>query len=117
MTLHRTLTRWTVAAILAMAAFACGPAAAEDFEIVVHHAEINDVRISPKVGDTLTFVNEAGIAHNLYVTYPDGTSVTLDTQPPGTRRSVTLTQSGPAVVRCWIHPIIRMDVTVGPAAE
>lgn len=87
---------------------------AEEFEVPIYHLEISDLKISPKVGDTIVFLNRASIAHNLYVTYEDGEVETLDTQPPGTTKRLLLKQKGHAVVRCWIHPIIRMDLDVVP---
>jgi hypothetical protein len=37
---------------------------------------------------------------------------TLDTQPPRTTKRAVLKQAGHVVVRCWIHPIIRMEFDV-----
>lgn len=88
------------------------PARAEEFEITIHHAELQEVKISPHVGDTISFVNHADIAHNLYLTYEDGQVETLDTQPPRTIKRTVLKQVGHVVVRCWIHPIIRMELDV-----
>ncbi len=88
-------------------------ASATTFELVIHHAELEDTGISPKVGDTITFINDADISHNLYLTYEDGHVETLDTQIPKTKKSVVLRQPGKVVVRCWIHPVIRMEMTVG----
>lgn len=88
------------------------PARAEEFEIAIHHAELQEVKISPKVGDTISFVNHADIAHNLYLTYEDGQVETLDTQPPRTVKRTVMKRVGHVVVRCWIHPIIRMELDV-----
>jgi hypothetical protein len=41
----------------------------------------------------------------------------LDTQVPGVTRAATLEQSGETVVRCWIHPVIKMELDVKPAAD
>ncbi|MCK0197915.1 methylamine utilization protein MauL [Ancylobacter sp. 6x-1] len=90
------------------------PARAEEFEVQIHHTEVLNPGISPRVGDVLSFVNHAEIAHNLYLTYEDGTVVTLDTQPPGTTKRAMLKQAGHVIVRCWIHPIIRMEFDVAP---
>ncbi len=87
-------------------------ASGEDFEVSIHHVELQDPGLKAKVGDTITFVNHAGIAHNLYLTYEDGQIETLDTQPPRTSKRTVLKQAGHVVVRCWIHPIIRMELDV-----
>ncbi len=92
------------------------PASAEEFEVTIHHAELQEVTIKPRVGDTIRFVNHADIAHNLYLTYEDGGVETLDTQPPRTTKHAVLRRSGHVVVRCWIHPIIRMELDVADKA-
>ena len=88
------------------------PAMAEEFEVTIHHVELQDPGLKTKVGDAITFVNHADIAHNLYLTYEDGQVETLDTQPPRTTKRTVLKQAGHVVVRCWIHPIIRMEFDV-----
>ena len=111
-----TRTTSLLAAIIVAGLAAIGkpqPASAATFELVIHHAELETTEINPKVGDTITFINEADISHNLYLTYEDGHIETLDTQIPKTKKSVVLQQPGKVVVRCWIHPVIRMEMTVG----
>lgn len=94
------------------------PANGEEFEVTIHHAELQEVAIKPRVGDTIRFVNHADISHNLYLTYEDGQVETLDTQPPRTTKHAVLRRAGHVVVRCWIHPIIRMELDVaGKAAD
>lgn len=88
------------------------PAAAAEFEVTIHHVELQDPGLKTKVGDAITFINHADIAHNLYLTYEDGQVETLDTQPPRTTKRTVLKQVGHVVVRCWIHPIIRMEFDV-----
>ncbi|MCG5249366.1 methylamine utilization protein [Methylorubrum extorquens] len=88
------------------------PAAADEFEVTIHHVELQDPGLKAKVGDAITFVNHADISHNLYLTYEDGRVETLDTQPPRTTKRTVLKQAGHVVVRCWIHPIIRMEFDV-----
>ncbi|GAA0243407.1 hypothetical protein LNAOJCKE_5225 [Methylorubrum aminovorans] len=98
---------------LALTSFHFSTAAdAEDFEVPIHHVELQDPGLKTKVGDTIAFVNHADIAHNLYLTYEDGQVETLDTQPPRTTKRAVLKQAGRVVVRCWIHPIIRMELDV-----
>lgn len=87
-------------------------ASAEEFEVTIHHVELQDPGLKAKTGDAITFVNHADIAHNLYLTYEDGQVDTLDTQPPRTKKRTLLKQAGHVVVRCWIHPIIRMEFDV-----
>jgi len=106
-----------VFALLGLTLMALTPSAAsaEEFELIIEHTEIQETDIKPKVGDTIKFVNKADIAHNLYLTYEDGSVLNLDTQFPGTSKTALLEKSGKVVVRCWIHPIIRLDIDVAEA--
>lgn len=106
------ICRLAFSAALLFAATMSATAGADQFEIPIHHTEVLDTGIKPKVGDTIAFVNHADIAHNLYLTFEDGTMETLDTQPPGTTKKAKLNRSGHVIVRCWIHPIIRMEFDV-----
>lgn len=98
--------------ICATAWVGCGAARAANYEVVIHHAELQETGIKPKVGDTITFVNHAEISHNLYLTYEDGRMETLDTQIPNSTKTAVLRTAGRVVIRCWIHPIIRLEMTV-----
>lgn len=111
MALDPGFRRLTAGLVLSVAVL-IAPASAEEFEVTIHHAELQDVTISPRVGDAIRFVNHADIAHNLYLTYEDGGVETLDTQPPRTAKRAVLKRAGRVVVRCWIHPIIRMELEV-----
>lgn len=102
-----------------VAAMALLPRVAEAGEhtIVIHHMELQEIEGTMRVGDTVTFDNQSDMAHNLYITYADGTVDNLDTQVPGTRRALTLRQAGPATIRCWIHPIIKAEMEIQDKAE
>ncbi|HMN37248.1 MAG TPA: methylamine utilization protein MauL [Hyphomicrobium sp.] len=100
--------------IVLLAALAM-PAAAGEHVVRIQHMELEALPENVKVGDVLTFSNEADMAHNLYVVYSDGTVDNLDTQIPGTKRSVTMRVPGMATVRCWIHPIIKRDLMIAPS--
>ncbi|HWK38363.1 MAG TPA: methylamine utilization protein MauL [Hyphomicrobium sp.] len=107
--------------IMTMALGACllGPrfALAAEHTIAITHMELEEINEELRVGDVVTFVNKADMAHNLYITYADGSVDNLDTQTPGMKRTVTLKHAGPAVIKCWIHPIIRTDVEILDRAE
>ncbi|WP_052699502.1 methylamine utilization protein MauL [Hyphomicrobium sp. 99] len=87
---------------------------AREYTVVIHHLELEQLPEKPQVGDVLTFSNEAEMAHNIYIVYDDGSMDNLDTQVPGTKKSVTLRKAGAATVRCWIHPIIKREMTIAP---
>jgi plastocyanin len=90
---------------------------AAEHTLVMHHMELQPLQVTPRVGDVITFDNQSDMTHNLYVTYSDGTVDNLDTQIPGVKRQLTIRVAGPAVIKCWIHPIIRLDVEIAPPAD
>lgn len=87
-------------------------APAAEHTVVLHHMELDKIEGEMRVGDVVTFDNRSDMAHNLYITYSDGTVDNLDTQVPGVKRSLTLRVAGPTVIRCWIHPIIKSEITI-----
>ncbi len=107
------------AAMMTMIVMTVSPGGAEagEHKIVIHHMELQEIDGTLRVGDKVIFENQSDMAHNLYVTYDDGTMDNLDTQFPGMQRSVILRKAGPAVVRCWIHPIIKAEVEIMEATE
>lgn len=108
-----TLLRATL--VMLLAALVSTGAHAEEHTVVIHHMEIQSIDATIRVGDTLAFHNQSDMAHNLYIVYPDGTVDNLDTQVPGTTKSLKLRQAGPATIKCWIHPIINAPLEILPA--
>lgn len=100
-----------------MIALATGVALADEHTIVIHHMELDQIQQRMRVGDKVTFDNQSDMAHNLYVTYADGSVDNLDTQIPGMQRAITLRVAGPATIRCWIHPIIKAEFEIEDEAE
>lgn len=99
--------------IACVVVLSCGRAYAAEHTLVMHHMELEEMATPVRVGDVINFDNRSDMTHNLYVTYSDGTVDNLDTQVPGTQRKLTLRVAGPAVIKCWIHPIIRLEVEIG----
>jgi plastocyanin len=95
-------------------ALSCASVHAAEHTLIMHHMELEEMPVPVKVGDVITFDNRSDMTHNLYLTYSDGTVDNLDTQVPGMQRKLTLRVAGPAVIKCWIHPIIRLEVDIGP---
>lgn len=108
--MHRAVRALCAALLLSMAQ--AGAAHAETVEIVIEHLEMRQDEIRLAIGDTALFSNRSDISHNLYLTFEDGTVETLNTQPPGTRKSSVMNKAGQVIVRCWIHPIIHMELAV-----
>ena len=64
-----------------------------------------------KKGETISFVNDDNIAHNVMSTTP-GNEFNLGAQSPGVTSTVTLSNAGEVSVLCAIHPRMKMTVTV-----
>ncbi|HYE76148.1 MAG TPA: plastocyanin/azurin family copper-binding protein [Blastocatellia bacterium] len=71
----------------------------------------SQVSITVNKGDSISFMNDDSVVHNVYST-SQGNSFNLKTQTPGTANSVTFNSSGMAEVRCAIHPTMRLVVNV-----
>jgi len=67
--------------------------------------------VALKKGDTLVFVNDDNVAHNIYSTSP-GNDFNLGSQGPGKSVSVTFDKPGDIDVLCAIHPLMKMKVKV-----
>lgn len=100
--------------IVSIIILSCGRVHAAEHTLVMHHMELEEITVTVRVGDVINFDNRSDMTHNLYVTYSDGTVDNLDTQVPGVQRKLTLRIAGPAVIKCWIHPIIRLEMEIGP---
>jgi plastocyanin len=62
-------------------------------------------------GDSLTFVNDDSVPHNVMSTSP-GNEFNLGSLKPGTATPVTFAEAGEATVICAIHPRMKMKVMV-----
>lgn len=63
-------------------------------------------------GDSVVYMNDDVVAHNVYVAFNDSIADT-GLQAPGESASVTFHQTGEFAVRCAIHPNMKMTVRVG----
>jgi plastocyanin len=70
---------------------------------------VTDVTI--KNGDTLVFINDDNVAHNIFSTSP-GNDFNLGSQTPGTSIPVTFDKSGDVDILCAIHPLMKMKLKV-----
>lgn len=101
-----------VTAFLAGGAVACGIAAyAADYTIGQKGKKFSKGEISIKVGDTLVFVNDDNIPHNVLSMDPSN-KFNLGSLRPGSATPVTFKTSGDFTVICAIHPSMKMHVKV-----
>ena len=71
----------------------------------------SEAEVAIKKGDTLVFLNDDNIIHNVISTTP-GTQFNLGSIPPGNSTPVTFTNTGNISVICAIHPSMKMSVKV-----
>lgn len=64
-----------------------------------------------KVGESLTFMNDDNVAHNILSTSA-GNEFNLGSQAPGVSTAVTFKAAGDVKVTCAIHPRMQMTVKV-----
>jgi len=67
--------------------------------------------VTVKKGETLVFLNDDNVAHNIYSTSPNN-EFNLGSQLPGTSVPVTFDKTGDVNVLCAIHPLMKMKVKV-----
>ena len=64
-------------------------------------------------GESIRFMNDDTVTHNVF-SKSEVAPFNLKLQPPGTQQDVRFEHPGTAIVRCAIHPMMRLEVTVEP---
>jgi plastocyanin len=100
------------AVILGVSSFCAGVALAAETHLISQldrNFALREIEIAE--GDMLRFTNDDKFLHQIYVSNP---SFTFDSaeQAPGQVIDLRLPRPGFYVVRCHIHPKMRLDVTV-----
>lgn len=112
--MRKSAAAWAAALGLLGALAACATTPPQlAARMTLSHHEFEPWSFVPRAGEPIEIDNRSDIAHSIYITYPDGTVVSLGTQLPGTVLRWTPPQDGEFVLRCWIHPVIRAALTVG----
>jgi plastocyanin len=62
-------------------------------------------------GDRIVFTNEDDVIHNIHIFGPGDDQKDLGLQKPGATLSYTFDKAGSYMVRCNIHPSVKMAVT------
>jgi len=99
-------------AIVALLGLASAAAAA-DLRVVQRDKKFLVNRLDIRVGDTVRFVNDDEVSHNLYSVTP-GMQFEVRIQQPGQSDKVTFKNAGVALVQCAIHPQMSLRVSVAP---
>jgi plastocyanin len=71
----------------------------------------SEADVSIKKGDTLLFVNDDSVTHNIMSNSP-GNEFNVGAMAPGVSTPVTFNDEGQIMVICAIHPRMKMTVNV-----
>ncbi len=104
------MMRATIAISLALAAPA---ASAAEITVTMAGQTYAPAEITAAVGDTLLFVNDDEVAHNVFVPTA-GHALDLGKQDPGAEASLTLRRAGRFEVECVLHEGMLTVVEVTP---
>lgn len=104
----RTRHVLTASALLLVMAL---PSQAAEVTVIQKDKAFAEKEITVKAGDTINFVNEDTITHNVY-SRSKGNKFDVGAQRPGTTVTQSFAQAGKAKVRCAIHPKMKMTVHV-----
>jgi len=101
---------WIVApATLFLAAGVCFAAATEIDQV---GQKFSQTTLAVVAGDTVHFVNHDDVTHNINVIDADDNAVDKGLQKPGDTIDQLFDKAGKFVVRCSIHPKMKMTVVV-----
>jgi plastocyanin len=96
--------------LAAVAALAVA-AGAEELEVSQKGKSFQPGEMKVKVGDTVVFHNDDEITHNIF-SRSENAEFNLKMQPPGQDLKYTFEKPGTALVRCAIHPKMKLVVQV-----
>ncbi len=105
------MMRTPVLMALAVAAIAAVPALAADEPVIGQKEKLfTQEEVTIPVNGTVLFVNDDNITHNLTVHEPDDVTRPGVVQQPGAESRFAFDKFGDYVVRCLIHPKMKMTV-------
>ena len=90
---------------------AVAPALADDVDVTQKNKTFLPGEVTLKVGDSIVFHNEDSFTHNMFSRSEDH-EFNLQLQNPGEDLRQTFDQPGTALVRCAIHPKMKLVVKV-----
>jgi plastocyanin len=105
--------RMTLAGLVATASLLIGANDEPQHVIGQKGKQFSAATLTIKRGEAILFTNDDTVTHNVF-SKSDVNPFNLKLQPPGDAQSVRFAKPGTAVVRCAIHPMMRLEVTVEP---
>jgi plastocyanin len=100
------------AAVAALMGAIVGVQAAGTLTVVQRALVFDKASVSLAKGERITFTNEDEVIHNIHIFGPGDDQKDLGLQKPGATLSYTFDKAGSYMVRCNIHPSVKMAVTV-----
>ena len=88
-----------------------GAAIAAEFEVRQSERSFAPVRLTIAKGSVVNFANDEQFTHHAFVDTPQFSADTGDI-PPGESRGIAFDKAGTYLVRCAIHPQMKMTVDV-----
>ena len=88
-----------------------GAAVGAEFEVRQNDKLFSPARLTVRVGGVVQFANDEKFVHHAFVDTPQFKADTGDILP-GESKDIVFTRAGQFVVRCAIHPQMRMMVEV-----
>ena len=99
------------AAIALLLGAIVGAQAAATITVVQRGLVFNQSAVTLEKGDRAVFTNEDDVIHNIHIFGPGGEEKDLGLQKAGQVLTYTFTKPGAYMVRCNIHPSMKMAVT------
>jgi plastocyanin len=87
------------------------PVLADEYRIIQENRKFSEKKLTIKAGDTITFVNNDKISHNIY-SKSKINAFDFGVQHSGKSHSFTFVELGKVKVRCAIHPKMKLTVIV-----
>ncbi len=100
-------------ALIPMALALLASAAGAEEVVVTQKGKVFSVETATiKRGDTVKFVNDDTVTHNVYITGSGGEQHNNGTQEPGQSSAVAFDKPGTYTVECLVHPKMHMSIVV-----
>ena len=104
-------TRLMAVAVAVVGVTAALPAAGAEYTVSLKGTTFQPPTVNAKVGDTLKFINDDSVDHEMFVP-TKGFGVDLGMQKPPTVSELKLAKQGSFEVECVIHPHMVLKVNV-----
>jgi plastocyanin len=98
----------TAIALLALAPYVW----ASDTDVIQKAQRFAETSLTIRVGDTVRFLNNDDVSHNVTILGPDGVPDDEGLQKPGDIITHNFDTAGDYEVRCSIHPRMKMTIAV-----